>query len=570
MKPLFYTKTLIALAVAVAAAAGTISKAQGQPAPPAAAADTGLSVGVVAGSPLSDVIKMLQAGVDAATIQSYIVNCQSAFNLDADKIVYLRDLGASTDLINAMMNRDKALGATPPPPPAAPATTPVPDATPAAPPAEDAPPAPAPDSAPDQSAAAPDPSTSTPDPSLAPPPANITLDYFNSSLAPYGSWINVPGYGQCWRPTIVIYNSVWNPYCDSGHWVYTDYGWYWDSDYAWGATFHYGRWFHDPRYGWCWCPDTVWAPSWVLWRSSDDYCGWAPLPPFTVFQPGIGFLYLGAAVGADFDFGLQADAFIFVAPEHFCDRRPRAFSMPQAQVAVIFRQTTVVNHYDVHAKTVVNRGFGTARIAGATHHAIEPVHVSVLANAGRQGWRGEGYQQTLRPAATSREIHPADTTGHNGPVGENYNTAGRNFYAPNNSGVHELNANEYPYRVPEAGNPRYGAETPDNRPLAPQYGQGAQPIRNLPSPSRQYTVPSQPQPRYDEAQGRGLTETHNETETTAHNNYNEPPARNNTETPTRNANEGPAKASPPPQAEGQHNPGNSSGASPNNKNNQSK
>ena len=32
-------------------------------------------------------------------------------------------------------------------------------------------------------------------------------------------------------------------------------------------------------YGWCWAPDTVWGPSWVTWRYSGDYCGWAPLPP---------------------------------------------------------------------------------------------------------------------------------------------------------------------------------------------------------------------------------------------------------------------------------------------------
>ena len=52
---------------------------------------------------------------------------------------------------------------------------------------------------------------------------------------------------------------------NDGHWVYTDDGWYWDSNYEWGwAAFHYGRWNHVDNYNWVWSPDTVWAmPSWV-------------------------------------------------------------------------------------------------------------------------------------------------------------------------------------------------------------------------------------------------------------------------------------------------------------------
>ena len=31
--------------------------------------------------------------------------------------------------------------------------------------------------------------------------------------------------------------------------------------------------------GWYWVPGRVWAPAWVSWRRSNDYVGWAPLPP---------------------------------------------------------------------------------------------------------------------------------------------------------------------------------------------------------------------------------------------------------------------------------------------------
>ena len=83
-------------------------------------------------------------------------------------------------------------------------------------------------------------------------------------------------------------------------------------DYAWGATFHYGRWFRNASVGWCWYPDTVWAPSWVTWRYSNNYCGWAPLPPRTACQAGVGIVYNGSGVSVGFNFGLGASCFTFV------------------------------------------------------------------------------------------------------------------------------------------------------------------------------------------------------------------------------------------------------------------
>ena len=357
MKTRFYTKTIIALAVAAAAAAGAVSQAQEQPIPPPAG-DSALPADIVPGSALAEVVKMVQAGVDVGTINSYIVNSPNAFNLDADKIIFLKDEGVPSDLINAMLGRDKLLYAsTVAPPPA-----PVSDA-----------------------AAAPD---------TAPPPAEVDVNYFNNTLTPYGSWVDVEGYGRCWRPTVVIYDSSWRPYCDRGHWVNSDYGWYWDSDYSWGMTFHYGRWFQHSRLGWCWYPDTVWAPSWVTWRSSSDYCGWAPLPPLAVFRPGGGFFYRGVSVGIGFDFGLNAGCFTFLSPGHFYDRHPRYYSVEPQRARQIFQQTRVINDFNVHSRFMVNRGIPVEHINSVTHHPIEPVHIGSLPNAGRQGWRGEGFDRS--------------------------------------------------------------------------------------------------------------------------------------------------------------------------------
>src|SRR5450756_1919960 len=384
MKTPFYTKTMMAFVVAIAAAAGSISQAQDQPMPPPAGA-AALPPDIEPNTPLAQVVKLTQAGVDVTVIKNYIANSPGAFNLDADKIITLKDAGVPTEVVNAMMDRDKALylaNATTPPPVSAPAVvTGMSDTT----------------------------------PDTAPPAEPVTVNYFNDTLSPYGSWVDVEGYGRCWRPTTVVYDAGWRPYCDRGHWVYTDCGWYWDSDYSWGVTFHYGRWFRHDRFGWCWYPDTEWAPSWVTWRSSSDYCGWAPLPPLSVFRPGVGFFYRGAGVSVDFDFGLRADCFTFVSPDRFCEHHPRRFCVEPGRVMEVWGHTTVINHFDVHDRFVVNNGIDASRFRDRDHHPIEAVHVGSLPNAGRQGWRGDGGDRAGHRASGNN--NPTRTFGNNGGNG---------------------------------------------------------------------------------------------------------------------------------------------------------
>lgn len=479
MKTLFYTKTLIALALAVAAAAAAVSQAQEQPIPPPSA-DSALPANIVPGSPLADVVKMVQAGVDAGTINSYILNSQSPFNLDADKIIFLKDMGVPSDLVNAMMERDKVLYASTVAPPPAPVT---PMAV----------------------------NTSVPD--TAPPPAEVNVNYFNDTLTPYGSWVDVEGYGRCWRPTVVIYDSSWRPYCDRGHWVYTDYGWYWDSDYSWGVTFHYGRWFRSPRLGWCWYPDTVWAPSWVTWRSDNDYCGWAPLPPFADFRPGFGFFYRGTSVALNFDFGLGADCFMFVSPDHFCDRHPRSFCLAPQRVPEVFRRTTVVNNFNLNNRTIINRGISVDRITSVTHRSIEPVHVSSLPNAGRQGWRGEGYERTLqRGSANSNagrnfNYSSVNTQLRHGPEPRNEvnNNPNANFYQ------NRQNAGQATQGIRQGGNqveafhPQVQAQPQSGGVVhGPSQGVIHEQAQTQMRPANTFTAPGRDLPQNDWRQNRNL------------------------------------------------------------------
>ena len=122
---------------------------------------------------------------------------------------------------------------------------------------------------------------------------------FEAPLASHGGWVQVGSYGRCWRPAGVAVE--WRPYY-SGEWVWTDCGWYWQSDEPWGwACYHYGYWVLDPGYGWIWVPGIEWAPAWVSWRVGGGYIGWAPLTP-----PGL--IFAGRP---------KAEAFVFVTSSGF-------------------------------------------------------------------------------------------------------------------------------------------------------------------------------------------------------------------------------------------------------------
>ncbi len=315
----------------------------------------------------AEVVKLAQAGMGDDVIVSYIRNSSIPFNLSADQILYLKDIGLSSQSITEMLNRDKALGSVAvAPAPAAPTPTAV---------------------APVATAPAPAPAY------VSSPPADVT--YFYNDLAPYGAWVELPGYGWCWQPTVVGINRGWRPYCDGGHWVYSDAGWYWASDYSWGwAPFHYGRWYLHARCGWVWLPDRVWGPAWVTWRTVGDSCGWAPLPPHAVFDLHLGWRFNGVSVGVNFDFGLHADHFTFVSLGNFCDHDIRHRCMAPAEVTRIYHRTTVVNNYVVNNNIIVNQGIKVDRVSAATHTQIHKAVVRDLPAGSAPGRRLQGSDKS--------------------------------------------------------------------------------------------------------------------------------------------------------------------------------
>ena len=197
-----------------------------------------------------------------------------------------------------------------------------------------------------------------------------TNHYYAGSqdLDAYGSWKNVPDYGDVWVPNEP---DGWVPYRD-GNWTYEPYyGWTWVGYEPWGwAPYHYGRWFSYGG-GWAWWPGPVyggyrpfWAPAYVsFWGWGGGFgfgvgwggwggFGWLPLGPCDWYHPWWGgyggrFGWAGRGWG---DRGWRDGRYGGFAPLHGGTR----FS-------------NVANLHDAHisrALSTVNAGhFGTGRVS---------------------------------------------------------------------------------------------------------------------------------------------------------------------------------------------------------------
>jgi hypothetical protein len=311
---------------------------------------------------LQPLITLVQSGVSEEVLLAYLASAGTRIALTPEEIIFLRDLGVSDAVITQLLGAPAPAdaGAAAPAPPVL-TNAVAPAAAPAVAAMDAAPPAPV-----------------GAQPELVVPPAQpVTTNQFVEALAPYGNWVNVDGYGLAWQPTVVVVNQTWRPYADCGRWVWSNCGWYWTSDYSWGwAPFHYGRWVSHPSYRWVWCPDTTWGPSWVSWRYSPSYCGWAPLPPAATYRTGVGFSYRSQSVGIHFEFGLGARDYCYVPTPKFCHPRPVTCAVPYDRVHAVHQTTSVVNNY-IHNEhnVVINRGISPDAVALISKTEVPRVEV---------------------------------------------------------------------------------------------------------------------------------------------------------------------------------------------------
>jgi len=96
--------------------------------------------------------------------------------------------------------------------------------------------------------------------------------YGSSDLNYYGSWYDLPGYGQMWQPYFA--GAGWDPFMNGSWTMFPGFGYGWVSAYPWGwLPYNYGAWNYVPLYGWMWQPGGAWM-------------GGYPLPVFAGLPPG--------------------------------------------------------------------------------------------------------------------------------------------------------------------------------------------------------------------------------------------------------------------------------------------
>jgi len=275
----------------------------------------------------------------------------------------------------------------------------------------------------------------------------LSFQVFYSSLSPYGEWVTAGDYGMCWRPVGVPIG--WRPYAD-GHWVWTDYGWTWVSDYSWGwAPFHYGRWAFDPEFGWIWVPGYVWAPAWVEWRWGGGYAGWAPMPPGFHFRVDV------VVRGDDNDFGVVMGGWNFVHAEEMGS--PHYAFVGREGVPRIMGSTRNVTEYRFTPRGVYSTGLPREQVERVTRRRIETVSVVRTTDVTRERVEGGQFRvyspAPLRPQVRDeRQVIQRERVRQ--PIGH-----------PVNGNVHQAPPQSNPH--PEAAPPRTRTQ--------PRSGPGYQP-----------------------------------------------------------------------------------------------
>jgi hypothetical protein len=239
----------------------------------------------------------------------------------------------------------------------------------------------------------------------------VDIDFFYEQLEPYGQWFEHPNWGTVWRPRV---DRDWRPYTQ-GAWVYTDdFGWYWQAEEPWGwATFHYGRWLIDEDGSWIWLPDTEWGPAWVAWRSSDDYVGWAPLPPDAHWGPDGELAFDWAFYSAPH----YQSVWCFVRPHQLILPGLYRYLVPRRQAYGVFRSSRPFRAQHKFDGRIVNAGFDVRRFERMTGRpvvrmrikAVDSPQASGVARARAQGGEISVYKPNFveHPQGSARIQRPA-------------------------------------------------------------------------------------------------------------------------------------------------------------------
>ena len=245
---------------------------------------------------------------------------------------------------------------------------------------------------------------------FSPAPADARVDVgvsvsaFYDGLSPYGEWVTVGTYGECWRPRGVV--AGWQPYWN-GRWCYTEYGWTWVSFDPWGGDpYHYGTWVVTADWGWVWIPGTIWAPAWVTWCDADGYIGWAPVPP----SISIGLVgYSGPAIVA------PARSYVFVPTRSFVGGDVRTVRVDPARNGAFVSHAQKITNFSVSGGVVRTGGPPVSRIQKVTGAPVRTVGLGDAKTHAVPIARSGGDSRHLSVIAPRREQvaarHPVQNRG---------------------------------------------------------------------------------------------------------------------------------------------------------------
>lgn len=193
--------------------------------------------------------------------------------------------------------------------------------------------------------------------SMAETSYGLSFQVFYDELMPYGDWVKDANYGYIWLPAV---GNDFHPYGTNGHWVMTEYGNTWVSNYDWGwAPFHYGRWFFDDYYqSWAWIPDYDWGPAWVNWRTGGGYYGWAPLGP---------------SVSISFRVNVPSFHWVFLPNNRIYHPYAYNYYAPHKTKIKIYNNTTIINNTVVYNNNRYVAGPNRREIERVTRQTV-PVY----------------------------------------------------------------------------------------------------------------------------------------------------------------------------------------------------
>src|SRR5207249_2554019 len=95
-----------------------------------------------------------------------------------------------------------------------------------------------------------------------------------------------------------------------------------------------------------------WGPAWVSWRSSDDYVGWAPLPPRCHFRREIGISFW-----VDSTYGIGPGFYNFCAYRDFGSPSLRPVIIDRSRNVTIVQNTVNITNITVNrSRNIVFNG----------------------------------------------------------------------------------------------------------------------------------------------------------------------------------------------------------------------